>query len=256
MTDASETVVSSIDRRSLLKGAVAAGVVGATYAAPKISVVPAYGAGSLVSYTVQSGLLCAYFSPNQANFGRWYGPGGVQNNLNPNSGVVGANNSWTCWPPAIRSSVIVAGTTRYVDFIGVPDDWIGTTSGTCTSLGSTVTNYNLTNATTAWSGGGVQIVSRSSGCEINLVGTINGINLGPYCSYSSCNNSNSSGVPATWAAGSSTSPIGSPTTAGSQPNGNVGGGVFKSAYYHTGLLGRGQGDRCKFTLLFQVRCRS
>lgn len=59
--EVSETTTS---RRALLKGAVAAGVAGAVYAAPMVNSVPAYATHGLSSYTFTSSTLCFGFSPN------------------------------------------------------------------------------------------------------------------------------------------------------------------------------------------------
>ena len=204
-----------VDRRTLLKGAVAAGVAGAAYAAPVVSVVPAYGATSLVSFTVESGPVCIWFSPNQSNFGNWHLPNGDVNNYNPILGTNVGNGGWTCWPPAAQMPVVVNGITRYVNFVGIPDDWVGTQSGTCTDGGSTVTNYTMSTADVPWTGGGVEIFldpSTRAGCEINVSGTVGGQTLGPSCA-GSCNTPAplSPSPAASWAVGSSTSPIGTNT---------------------------------------------
>lgn len=272
-------------RRALLKGAVAAGVGLGVYSTPVVSVVPAYGQTSLVSYTKQSRVICVWFSPNQESYGQWHhnetGYTDVKNNYDPYTGVMGGTASWGCFPPAMRVGVQVDGTTRWVTFVGVPDDalWTQSATATCTSGGTTVPQYTLVNATTQWSGGGIRITVEDANCEMVVTGQgLSGdgrlLTLGPYCNPQSnyCDATNDNAAPATWAQGSSLSPIGaagcefldtSPsappacaTTTGSAPNGNVGGGVFSgTAYYHSGRTGRGQGDRCKWALLFVIRCR-
>ena len=283
-----------IDRRTLLKGAVAAGVGAAVYSAPVVSVVPAYGASTLVSFTVQSQVICVWFSPNQVGPGKGYGNWhGVSLNQ-AGTGFVSVNNNWdgtstpsyantgtngiNCWPPSLAIAVRPIGSTTvvWVTFSGYPDDFYA----------SAVTNnpcpagpYTYTQATsgTDWTGGGVKIQVWNSNCEMVVTGNA-GVApftaLGPYCingnegqvtsgstkGSGSCGTTNDSGAgaPATWAEGSSLSPIGSPTSStGAAPNGNVGGGVFKgTAYYHTNKHGWNWGDRCRASLVFQIRCRS
>lgn len=238
-----------IDRRAVLKGAAAAGVAGAAWAAPVVRSVPAFatapvspapGGGPLPGpVTAVSAVQCVWFSPNQATFGQWH--------------FGTATGAGTCYPPSIEVGVVVNGVTRYVRFAGIPDDWIGTTTTPCTSNGSTVPNYAFTNGTTPWSGGGVHISMLSAGCDIKVFGTYGGVTLGTYCN-SGCDETNDAGqVPANWSQGSSTTPIGSPITPGTQPTGNVGNGVFTSAYYHSGQQGRSASPQCAWNLHFVVQ---
>jgi hypothetical protein len=208
------------ERRALLKAAVATGVGAATYAAPKVSVVPAYAQTSLVSYTTESRVMCVWFSPNQETYGQWHrdqtGYTDPNNNYNPFTGVMGANKSWSCYPPAMRVPVLVSGTTRWVNFVGDPNNSLWAPTGAnCTAAGSTVPAYSLVNATTPWSGGGVRITVEDPNCEMVVTGqALSGagvlLNLGPYCRPQSghCIGTNANEAPATWAQGSSTMPIG------------------------------------------------
>lgn len=289
-----------IDRRTLLKGAVAAGVGAVAYSAPVVSVVPAYAQATLVSYTVESTDICVWFSPNQngtgaLNYGRWHGD--MYTPASPTK-LVALTNNWNrrkqgtpptfsntnlandlCWPPSLAIAVFVAppGTpqnattvaqyARWVTFEGIPDDFLATQVADPTTSCSP---YSRTSSVVPWSGGGVLITLWDTKCEMVVTGTVlvgtTPVALGPYCNAGNegigttcvpANADPSSPPPATWAAGSSLSQIGSPTSAGVQPNGNVGGGVFQgAAYYHSGMPGIGQSDRCKWSLIFQVRCRS
>ncbi len=213
-------------RRALLAKAAAAGAV--VYAAPMVSSIPAYAAGGLPSFNSSSGTLCVWFSPNQnSQRGKWHADADPFNKLSSPDTTVGSPS------PSMTVSVSVGGSSRDVRFSGNPNNIPGTSGAA--SVGDTYTYY----------GGGARIESLSSGCWVEVTNVV----CRPQ-SKSTCDPTNDSAAPADWATGSSITPI---DQAGA-PNGDVGGGTFQDAYYHTGRTGGGGTNRCKFGILFKVRC--
>jgi len=145
-------------RRALLRGAVAAGVVGAAYTAPIIARVPSYAAHGLTTNHVQSGLICYGFSPNhQSNIGDWHLPAAVANVFDPAfSGTDFSNHANAPSTANIRARVRVpagaGGTWREIQVSGHFNNWDGTTSG----------QYNVD----GWNGGGIRITVVDSNCDI------------------------------------------------------------------------------------------
>lgn len=219
---------SGTSRRALLKGAVAAGVGAAVYASPVVSTVPAYAVHGLSSWSSESGTLCLWFSPNQQDEGQWHRTGQDGNEINS--------------PPTRTYEFTVGGIARQIQFSGDPNNIPG--SSGLGVVGETATYW----------GGGVGITLLTDQCQVVVQGVVcNQNNNGS----STCSTTSLSAAPATWAVGSSESPIDQSTA----PNGNVGGGVFAgespaaTVYYHSGRTGRGDGDRCKWSMLFKLQCR-
>jgi hypothetical protein len=213
-------------RRALLAKAAAAGAV--VYAAPMVSSIPAYAAGGLPSFNSSSGTLCVWFSPNQnGGRGKWHA------DIAPFTGQTSDNTTVGSPSPSLTLSVSVGGSSRDVRFSGNPTNIPG-------NLGA-----NLVTDTYTYYGGGSRIESLSSGCWIEVTNVVCNPQNGK-----SCDPTNDKAAPADWATGSSITPI---DQAGA-PNGDVGGGTFQDAYYHTGRTGEGEGLRCKLGILFKVRC--
>lgn len=218
-------------RRSLLAKAAAAGAV--VYAAPVVSSIPAYAAGGLPSCNSASGTLCVWFSPNQnGGFGTWHADVLPLSGESPNGPV-----------PVLTVSPTVGGSTRSVRFSGNPNNIPG-------NLGA-----NLATDTYTYYGGGARIESLDPACAVEIQALV----CRPQSGWDDpdtadktkvCRPTNEKAPPASWAVGSSLTPI---NQAGA-PNGDVGGGKFQDAYYHTGRTGEGEGERCKLGILFTVCC--
>ena len=218
-------------RRSLLAKAAAAGAV--VYAAPIVSSIPAYAAGGLPSFNSSSGTLCVWFSPNQnSGNGKWHA------DVDPLSGDSGSTQSFTV-------STTVGASSRSVRFSGNPNNIPG-------NLGA-----NLVTDTYTYYGGGCRIESLDGGCWVEIQHLVCRPQDGwddpadnPGNKTKVCQPSNEKAAPADWQTGSSITSI---DQAGA-PNGDIGGGTFQDAYYHTGRTGAGQGERCRLGILFRIRC--
>lgn len=217
-------------RRALLAKAAAAGAV--VYAAPIVSSIPAYAAGGLPSFNSSSGTLCVWFSPNQnSKAGKWHA------DVLPLDGDSGATQIMTV-------TTSVGGSDRSVKFSGVPNNVPG-------NLGAGVAGDTYT-----YYGGGCRIESLDSSCWVEIQHVV----CRPQTGWDDpaddpvktkvCRPTNETLAPASWATGSSVNPI---DQAGA-PNGDVGGGTFKDAYYHTGRTGANDTERCKLGILFRIRC--
>lgn len=218
-------------RRDLLKGAVAVGVGAAVYSTPVVSVMPAYAAGALASFSSESGTVCIWFSPNQNSMiGNWHRDigGDDENNCGSN-------------PPCMTVSYTVGGTPRSITFSGNPNNSSGGATGGGQGAPDGTPNP-------AHFGGGAAIALSDNTCEVVVVGVV----CQPQ-NMDNCNNTNANTAPNSWSAGSSTTPI----NQAAAPNGNVGNGIFlggQTVYYHTGRTGSGQDSRCKWGFLFNIRC--
>ena len=217
-------------RRALLAKAAAAGAV--VYAAPIVSSIPAYAAGGLPSFNSSSGTLCVWFSPNQnSKNGKWHA------DVLPLNADSGATQTMTV-------STTVGGTSRSVRFSGNPNNIPGTSGAT------------LETDTYTYLGGGCRIESLDSGCWVEVQHVV----CRPQTGWDDpaddpdktkvCRPTNETAAPSTWAVGSSSASI---NQAGA-PNGDVGGGTFQDAYYHTGRTGADRSSRCTFGILFRSRC--
>ncbi len=241
------TETSGTSRRALLKGAVAVGVGAAVYASPVVSTVPAYATHGLSSWRTTSGDLCLWFSPNQVSLGgKWHNEA-----ANTDSGATGSGNG----DATLTSTYTVGGITRTVRVTNTPDNSLLNVNGTSGLNG----NNGASNATTFSNDGGDPYEFYGGGVAIQL--------LNPTCEFvvqrllcnaqgsSTCDTTNDNAQPAPWSVGSSLSVI---DQAGA-PNGNVGAGRFqgdatRSVYYHTGRTGFNGSNRCKFQIVFRIRC--
>lgn len=242
-------------RRALLKGAVAVGVGAAVYTAPVVGTVPAYATHGLSSWRTTSGDLCLWFSPNRgtAPNGQWedYAAGVTSN------GTVPATLSRTYTVGGVGRTVIVQGdpNNRFLAQAGTGADNghasanTGATFCFCTTGAE---NTACTGCADPWEfyGGGMNIRLTAPTCEF-VVQRL----LCNQQSQNACDTTNETAPPAPWANGSSLSAIDQRAA----PNGNVGGGRFQGdatrrVYYHTGRTGYNQGNRCKFQIVFRIRC--
>ena len=236
---------ASTSRRALLKGAAAVGVGAAVYSSPIVSSVPAYATHGLSSFVSSSGTQCMWFSPNQVDTGgKWHGRGPTNNAID--SGNTGAGT----FIPGLATMTVsytVGGISRSLKVTGNPNNEPGSSGN---NTGAQASEFY---------GGGVALQLFDPLCELVIVGVVcnsgnSGIQSGNPL-VADCSNTSTNTAPVSWAVGSSLSVI---NQAGA-PNGNVGGGRFqgdatRKVYYHTGRTGNGQGNRCKFSLLFNIRC--
>ena len=225
------TEASGTSRRALLAKAAAAGAV--VYTVPMMKSIPAYAAAGFDSYRVQSSTCCVWFSPNQnSKVGKWHAD--VVNTLD---GVVAETDSGAC--QTMNINVKVDGTNRGVTFAGDPNNIPGTEG------------KNTTEAY-FYHGGGVAITSQDSNCEI----VVEHVVCNPQ-SNAPCDPTNETAEPKKWGKGSSDTPIGTGGGTAEAPGGCTGGDHFTgTVYYHTGRTGANAGpERCKFGILFRVRCK-
>ena len=246
-------------RRALLKGAVAVGVGAAVYTAPVVGTVPAYATHGLKSWRTTSGDLCMYFSPNQVSQGgRWYSSSPASN-----SGTTGNGNN----DAFLSQAYTVGASARTVTVTDTPNNENAGVAGTTSLNGndgsSTSTAFCECNDGNAneglgcvgcadpyeFYGGGVAIRLLDPTCEFVVQKLV--------CNFTAtCLADNVNAPPATWAKGSSLSPIDNRVG----PNGHVGGGRFqgdatRAVYYHTGRTGFNGTNRCKLQITFRIRCR-
>jgi hypothetical protein len=162
LDESTDTGFGKPNRRTLLKGAVAAGVGIAAYSAPVISTVPAYAQTGLGTQFVQSGDICIGFSPNhQSSIGDWHVPADVANVFDSNfSGTDYSDHdnapSTKSTADPIRVQVFVGGIARELQFGGHFNNWSGTTNGEYTVDG--------------WNGGGIFFNLLDSNCQMLIVG--------------------------------------------------------------------------------------
>src|SRR5262245_54262355 len=116
---------TTTSRRTLLKGAVAAGVGVAVYNAPVISSIPAYA--SLSSISSNSGILCLGFSPNHESQGDWHLPTAMVTAVNPSVGFQVVQGSYHHGPlngsqNIIKVQFYVGGQWREMWLTGHPNN--------------------------------------------------------------------------------------------------------------------------------------
>lgn len=229
-------------RRALLAKAAAAGAV--VYAAPVVSSIPAYAAGGLPSFNYSSGTLCVWFSPNQnSRRGRWHA------DVLPLSGE--SADTLVGVAPTMTVGLELNSILREVRFSGNPNN-TDEVSGANDDGNPTTDPY-------VFRGGGCRIESLHANCWVEIQHLVCNPQSGwddPATTEKTkvCQPTNDNLPPASWSDGSSLSPIDQALPGTTPPGGDVGGGTFQDAYYHTGRTGAPDGARCKLGILFRIRC--
>lgn len=234
-TQDTEESAGGLDRRALLKGAVAAGVGVAAYSAPIVSSVPAYATHGLSTVTVTGNAYCIWFSPNHESLlGDWHTSGDGNGSAVPGFPGHGPATDSTA---LITFTVPVSGSVggnRTVEIQGNPNNSSFTVLGDFTSDG--------------WNGGGVRIKLLDPTCEMQI--------LGVSCKSKCKNDGSDPEPPASWGSGSSFSAID-----GSAPGGigstKFQGDASRSVYYHSGRPDHdGVKKRCKLGIWFRINCEN
>jgi hypothetical protein len=250
-------------RRTLLKGAVAAGVGAAVYSAPIVSTVPAYATHGLSTWSVQSDVLCLWFSPNHGDYGDWH-PGfssvaGVYNN----NGIT--SDAGTGAKPTFASPFTVyytvGGVAREMRWGGHPNNL--RTTGPVSGVDQTMDTYTGTEVAdpgTGYQGGGMKIRLLDPNCEFLFLGAKLAGDNSKTTPVGKCSDWGTDGSGLTSSAGGWNTGTGKTSDAPITPNAVLNpipnpwqGDASRTVYFHTGQT-RKEGGK-PFSMFFRIRCR-